>query len=98
MLQFIQFSFSSDFVFLITYFGVVLVLFPPTYLFCSVDKEKSEEQIELNPQPPEPVNISTGTIPNYVKRNHSSNFRHVKVRELFGHVIFSTKPSKHMCF
>ena len=46
----------------------MLVLFPLTYLFCSVDKENSEEQIELNPQPPEPVNISTGTMSNQVDK------------------------------
>ena len=41
-----------------------MYLFPLTYLICSADKENSEEQIELNPQTPEPVNLSTGILPN----------------------------------
>ena len=52
----------------------MLVLFPLTYLFCSVDKENSEEQIELNPQPSEPVNISTGTMSNQVDKKSLKQF------------------------
>ena len=52
----------------------MLVLFLLTYLFCSVDKENFEEQIELNPQPPEPVNISTGTMSNQVDKKSLKQF------------------------